>query len=115
MFVICNKLWYPQSTCWISPVTALPKSLKRYTAELPISFTSEDPESGISSSSYSVGSAPGLEDIVSWNSTTSTKSFDIKNLNWIFSDISCAYSAGIISAQCRNIDISIKEIIKNKN
>ena len=32
--------------------------------------------------------------------------FDIKDLHWIFSDISCAYSAGIIAANCKNIDIS---------
>ena len=37
--------------------------------------------------------------------------FDVNDLHWIFSDISCAYSAGIIAAQCKNIDISINNLI----
>mgnify|MGYP001158305103 CR=1 FL=1 len=41
--------------------------------------------------------------------------FDIKDLHWIFSDISCAYSAGIIAANCKNIDISINNVIQHIN
>ena len=41
--------------------------------------------------------------------------FDLNDLHWIFSDVSCAYSAGIIAAQCNNIDISINNVIKHIN
>ena len=41
--------------------------------------------------------------------------FDIGKLHWIFSDISCAYSSGIISAKCRKINISINQILKYLN
>jgi N-acetylglucosamine kinase-like BadF-type ATPase len=41
--------------------------------------------------------------------------FDILDLNWIFSDISCSYSSGIIAAQCNDINLSINDIIKHIN
>ena len=41
--------------------------------------------------------------------------FDFNNINWIFSDISCSFSAGILAAQGKNIDISLNKIIQYKN
>ena len=41
--------------------------------------------------------------------------FEISNLQWLFSDISPAYSAGIMSAKHNNIDISIEKIVENLN
>ena len=41
--------------------------------------------------------------------------FDISNLHWIFSDICCAYSSGIIAAQCQKINVSVNDIIKHIN
>ena len=41
--------------------------------------------------------------------------FDINDLHWIFSDISCAYSAGIMAAKYKKINISINNIVKNIN
>ena len=38
--------------------------------------------------------------------------FDIGELSWIFSDVSCAYSSGIIAAKCYKIDTSIDNILK---
>ena len=41
--------------------------------------------------------------------------FEISNLQWLFSDISPAYSAGIMSAKHNNIDVSIEKIVENLN
>jgi len=41
--------------------------------------------------------------------------FDFNNINWIFSDIPCSFSAGILAAQGKNIDISLNKIIQYKN
>ena len=41
--------------------------------------------------------------------------FDIGKIHWIFSDISCAFSSGIISAKCRKINISINNIVNHLN
>jgi len=39
--------------------------------------------------------------------------FDFKNIHWVLSDISPAYSAGILAAATKNINISIEKIVKN--
>ena len=39
--------------------------------------------------------------------------FDVKNIHWVLSDISPAYSAGILAAATKNINISIEKIAKN--
>jgi len=39
--------------------------------------------------------------------------FDFKKIHWVFSDLSPAYSAGILAAACKNINIKIDMIIKN--
>ena len=41
--------------------------------------------------------------------------FDLHNIHWILSDVSTAYIAGILSAKCRNIKISINDVVKNIN
>jgi len=41
--------------------------------------------------------------------------FDIGELSWVFSDISCAYSSGIIAAKCDKINISINDVLKYLN
>jgi N-acetylglucosamine kinase-like BadF-type ATPase len=41
--------------------------------------------------------------------------FDFNNINWIFSDIPCSFSAGILAAQGKNINISLNKIIQYKN
>ena len=41
--------------------------------------------------------------------------FDFKNINWVISDLSPAYGAGLLSAQFNNISISVKDIINNRN
>ena len=39
--------------------------------------------------------------------------FDYKKIHWVFSDLSPAYSSGILAAACKNINIKIDMIIKN--
>ena len=39
--------------------------------------------------------------------------FDIKNIHWVLSDISPAFSAGIIAGASKNINVSIEKIVKN--
>ena len=39
--------------------------------------------------------------------------FDIKNIHWVLSDISPAFSAGILAGASKNINISIEKIVKN--
>ena len=41
--------------------------------------------------------------------------FDFNNINWIFSDICCSISSGLLAAQGKNIDISFENIIQSKN
>ena len=41
--------------------------------------------------------------------------FDFKNINWVISDLSPAYGAGLLSAQFNNISLSVKDIINNRN
>ena len=41
--------------------------------------------------------------------------FEFKIINWIFSDISCSVSSGVLAAQGKNINISINDIINAKN
>ena len=41
--------------------------------------------------------------------------FDINDIHWVFSNISCAYSAGIMAAKYKNINVSINDIVKNIN
>ena len=41
--------------------------------------------------------------------------FDLNNIRWVFSDISTSYISGIISANCRNISISINDVVKYIN
>tara|TARA_S200000501_G_scaffold169855_1_gene160008 strand:+ start:61190 stop:62161 length:972 start_codon:yes stop_codon:yes gene_type:complete len=41
--------------------------------------------------------------------------FEFKIINWIFSDISCSVSSGVLAAQGKNINISINDIIQAKN
>ena len=41
--------------------------------------------------------------------------FELSNIHWVLSDISTAYIAGIISAKCRNIEITINDVIQNIN
>ncbi len=41
--------------------------------------------------------------------------FDLKNIRWVFSDLSTSYISGIISANCRNIKVSINDIVKYIN
>ncbi len=41
--------------------------------------------------------------------------FDLHNIRWILSDVSTAYIAGILSAKCRDITLSINDIVKNIN
>jgi len=46
---------------------------------------------------------------------TDSLKFDFNNINWIFSDIPCSFSAGVLAAQGKNIDISLNKIIQYKN
>ena len=39
--------------------------------------------------------------------------FDIKNIHWVLSDVSPAFSAGILAGASKNINISIEKIVKN--
>ena len=39
--------------------------------------------------------------------------FDVKKIHWVLSDVSPAYSAGILAAASKNINISIEKIVKN--
>ena len=41
--------------------------------------------------------------------------FDFDNINWIFSDIPCSFSSGVLAAQGKNINISLNKIIQYKN
>ena len=41
--------------------------------------------------------------------------FDFSNLNWVISDLSPAYGAGLLSAQFNSIPLSVKDIIDNRN
>ena len=41
--------------------------------------------------------------------------FDLKNIRWVFSDLSTAYISGIISANCRNIRVSLNDVVKYIN
>ena len=41
--------------------------------------------------------------------------FDLNNIHWVLSDISTAYIAGVLSAKCRNIKISINDVVKYIN
>ena len=41
--------------------------------------------------------------------------FDFSNLNWVISDLSPAYGAGLLSAQFNSISLSVKDIIDNRN
>jgi len=40
--------------------------------------------------------------------------FDFKNINWIISDLSSAYGAGLLSAQYNDIEVDIKDIIDKR-
>ena len=42
-------------------------------------------------------------------------SFDFKKINWLISDISPSFGAGILAANSKKIDIDVKNIIKNIN
>ena len=46
---------------------------------------------------------------------TDSLKFDFDNINWIFSDIPCSFSAGVLAAQGKNINISLNKIIHYKN
>ena len=39
--------------------------------------------------------------------------FDLNNIHWVLSDISTAYIPGILSAKCRDIKISVNDVVKN--
>ena len=39
--------------------------------------------------------------------------FEVNNLQWIFSDISPAFSAGIMAAKSKKIEVSIEDIVQN--
>ena len=41
--------------------------------------------------------------------------FDLNNIRWVFSDLSTSYISGIISANCRNIRVSINDVVKYIN
>ena len=40
--------------------------------------------------------------------------FDFKNINWVISDLSSAYGAGLLSAQYNDIEVNIKNIIDKR-
>ena len=46
---------------------------------------------------------------------TDSLKFDFDNINWVFSDIPCSFSAGVLAAQGKNINISLNKIIHYKN
>ena len=46
---------------------------------------------------------------------TDSLKFDFDNINWVFSDIPCSFSAGVLAAQGKNINISLNKIIQYKN
>ena len=46
---------------------------------------------------------------------TDSLKFDFDNINWVFSDIPCSFSAGVLAAQGKNIKISLNKIIHYKN
>ena len=46
---------------------------------------------------------------------TDSIKFDFDNINWIFSDIPCSFSAGVLAAQGKNVNISLNKIIQYKN
>ena len=41
--------------------------------------------------------------------------FDLNNIRWVFSDLSTSYISGIISANCRDIRVSINDVVKYIN
>ena len=42
-------------------------------------------------------------------------SFDFNNINWVFLDISSAYTSGILSAQLKSVKINKKDLIKKSS